>query len=54
MEGNILTKKFVDSEIKLLHIRDLYLFEVVQICCTPIISDAGLFFICEVRKKEDE
>lgn len=53
MEENILTKKFVDSEIKFIHVRDLYFYEIVQICCTPIISDGGLFFICEVRKKDE-
>lgn len=53
MEENILTKKFVDTEIKLIRTKDFYRYEVLQICCTPIAADAGLLFACEVRKKTD-
>lgn len=53
MEENILRRKFIDTEIKLINIDDLSLYDIEQICCSPIISVDGLFFICEVRKKNE-
>lgn len=53
MEVNILTKKFIDSEIKLIHVNNLHYYDILQICCTPIMSERGLCFICEARKKDE-
>lgn len=53
MEKNILKKKFVDTDIKLIRTKDFYRYEVLQVCCTPIAADVGLVFVCEVRKKTD-
>lgn len=53
MEENILRKKYIDTEIKLIYVEYLSLYEIEQICCVPFRLGDKLFFICEVRKKDE-
>ena len=51
--GEILRRKYIDTEIKLIHVAELELYDIDQICTTPIKLGTELFFFCEVRVKDE-